>query len=211
MAARPREAERPAPEPEGSQSAAVEAQACLARLHTAGFQAEAAETPPSSNDRCRIDAPVRLKSVPVPSRPEASVVLKEQPILACRFAEAYGQWLGGLVAPMMAGVLRTDLKAVRTGPGFECRNRNRAATGKLSAHAEGLAIDMAGFELADGSTLSIKEGGGERTKGVLDAVRRAGCGWFTTILGPGSDAAHADHLHVDLQQHGSSDRYRICQ
>jgi len=100
---------------------------------------------------------------------------------------------------------------VRTGPGFECRNRNRAATGKLSAHAEGLAIDMAGFELADGSTLSIKEGAGERTKGVLDAVRRAGCGWFTTILGPGSDAAHADHLHVDLQQHGSSDRYRICQ
>jgi hypothetical protein len=39
----------------------------------------------------------------------------------------------------------------------------------------------------------------------------AACGWFTTILGPGSDPAHADHLHVDIQQHGSSDRYRICQ
>lgn len=177
----------------------------------AGFQAEAAEAPLSSNDLCRIEAPVRLKAVPVPSRPEASVILKEQPILACRFAEAYGQWLGGLVAPMMAGVLRTDLKAVRTGPGFECRNRNRAVSGKLSAHAEGLAIDMTGFELADGSTLSIKAAGGERERGVLDAVRRAGCGWFTTILGPGSDAAHADHLHVDVQQHGASDRYRICQ
>jgi hypothetical protein len=39
----------------------------------------------------------------------------------------------------------------------------------------------------------------------------AACGWFTTILDPGSDPAHADHLHVDIQQHGSSGRYRICQ
>ncbi|MFL4994931.1 MAG: extensin family protein [Microvirga sp.] len=46
---------------------------------------------------------------------------------------------------------------------------------------------------------------------TLAAVRMAACGWFTTILGPGSDPAHADHLHVDIQQHGSSDRYRICQ
>ena len=29
--------------------------------------------------------------------------------------------------------------------------------------------------------------------------------------GPGADASHGDHLHVDLQMHGSSDRYRICQ
>jgi hypothetical protein len=42
-------------------------------------------------------------------------------------------------------------------------------------------------------------------------VRQAACGWFTTVLGPGSDEAHHDHLHVDIQQHGSSDRYRICQ
>ena len=43
------------------------------------------------------------------------------------------------------------------------------------------------------------------------ALRIAACGWFTTILGPGSDEAHHDHLHVDIEQHGSSDRYRICQ
>ena len=42
-------------------------------------------------------------------------------------------------------------------------------------------------------------------------IRVAACGWFTTVLGPGSDAAHAEHLHVDILQHGSSDRYRICQ
>jgi hypothetical protein len=45
----------------------------------------------------------------------------------------------------------------------------------------------------------------------MAAFRTAACGWFTTVLGPGSDAAHADHLHLDIQPHGSSNRYRICQ
>jgi hypothetical protein len=31
------------------------------------------------------------------------------------------------------------------------------------------------------------------------------------VLGPGSDAAHTDHMHLDILVHGSSDRYRICQ
>jgi hypothetical protein len=100
---------------------------------------------------------------------------------------------------------------VQTGPGFECRNVNRSPSGKLSAHAEGLAIDTASFELVDGTRLSVKPGGPAAGQAVLDTVRQAGCGWFTTILGPGSDAAHGDHLHVDVQRHGSSDRYRICQ
>ena len=111
----------------------------------------------------------------------------------------------------MTGIKGTGLKAVRTGPGFECRNRNRAAAGKLSAHAEGLAIDIAGFEFANGSTLRIKPEAGVAPDPALAALRTAGCGWFTTILGPGSDEAHHDHLHVDIQQHGSSGRYRICQ
>jgi hypothetical protein len=139
------------------------------------------------------------------------VRLGDHPILACRFADGFGHWLGDLVAPLMAGSTNTELKSVRTGPGFECRNRNRAATGKLSAHAEGLAIDISGFELANGTTLRIKPEADTPPSPVLAALRTAACGWFTTILGPGSDEAHHDHLHVDIQQHGSSDRYRICQ
>jgi len=154
---------------------------------------------------------VRLKAVPVPSKPETAVRLADQPILACRFADRLGHWIGDLVAPLVVGTKQIELKAVRTGPGFECRNRNRAQTGKLSAHAEGLAIDIAGFELANGSTLWIKPEAGAAPVPALASLRTAACGWFTTILGPGSDEAHHDHLHVDIQQHGSSDRYRICQ
>jgi len=82
---------------------------------------------------------------------------------------------------------------------------------ELSAHASGLAVDIASFELANGEVLSIAEAKDERKVAVLATLRTAACGWFTTILGPGSDAAHATHWHLDIERHGSSDRYRICQ
>src|SRR5215203_2814501 len=46
---------------------------CLTALKAAGFGIETAEQPSSSNDRCRIEAPVRLKAVPVPSRQGSTV------------------------------------------------------------------------------------------------------------------------------------------
>ncbi|MBQ0821721.1 extensin family protein [Microvirga sp. HBU67558] len=212
----PSPAPAPRPEPSPAPTAAAPpalpaADDCLAGLKAAGFEIEPAEPPQVSNDLCRIETPVRLKAVPVPTKPETAVRLANQPVLACRFAGPFGHWIGDLVAPLVAGIKGSDLKAVQTGPGFECRNRNRAATGKLSAHAQGLAIDIAGFELANGATLRIKPEPDAAPDPALAALRTAACGWFTTILGPGSDEAHHDHLHVDIEQHGSSDRYRICQ
>lgn len=207
----PTETPRDMPKETSPASPGADADLCPSRLKAAGFEVGVAEQPSDPNERCRIETPVRLKAVPVPSRPGTIVRLSDQPILACRFADAFGHWLSDLVAPVVAGSLNTELKSVRTGPGFVCRNRNGAATGKLSAHAEGLAIDIAGFELANGSTLRIKPEPDAPLNPVLSALRTAACGWFTTVLGPGSDAAHADHLHLDVQQHGSSGRYRICQ
>jgi hypothetical protein len=209
--AAPAEIRQETPSATGPAAPTADADLCLSRLKAAGFEVDVAEQPSDPNERCRIETPVRLKAVSVPSRPGTAVRLGDQPILACRFAGAFGHWLGDLVAPVVAGSLNTELKSVRTGPGFVCRNRNGAATGKLSAHAEGLAIDIADFELANGSTLRIKPESDAPPSPLLSALRTAACGWFTTVLGPGSDAAHADHLHLDVQQHGSSDRYRICQ
>ena len=117
--------------------------------------------------------------------------------------------VGIIRSPVRASILPN--KAVPTGVGFECRKRNRAATGKLSAHALGLAVDVAGFELASGGRLFVTESQDSPKVTLLSALRRASCGWFTTILGPGTDAMHADHWHLDIQQHGSSASYRICQ
>ena len=186
-------------------------QACLDRLRAAGIEFEVVTLPPVANPGCVIETPVRLKAIKLPPRWRTSIGLPEEPTLSCQFGERFGHWLRDLVAPLIAGELAVELKSVRTGPGYECRNRNRAETGKISAHASGLAVDIASFELASGETLPIKPNGDEHLRGTVDAIRVAACGWFTTVLGPGSDAAHAEHLHVDILQHGSSDRYRICQ
>jgi len=83
-----------------------------------------------------------------------------------------------------------------------CRNRNNQAGGKLSAHAVGLAVDIAAFELANGETISVAEDKASKKSAVLATMQTAARGWFTTILGPGSDAAHATHWHLDIQRHG---------
>jgi hypothetical protein len=199
------------PDTEQKSPAAVEAEACQSRLRAAGVEFEVPAMPAAGNAACTIEAPVRLKSVRVHSRAGGTLRLTEEPVLSCRFAERLAGWLGELAAPLIAGRLAAEVKAVRTGPGYECRNRNRAAGGKLSAHAVGQAVDISSFELANGKAVHVKPDGDDGTRAAVDALRAAACGWFTTVLGPGSDAAHTDHMHVDIMMHGSSDRYRICQ
>jgi hypothetical protein len=184
---------------------------CLTNLQKLGFDAEAVSTPPAPEPECVIDKPVRLRSLRLSAGPVRDVAFPDGPVVACRFAERFGRWVGDLAVVLVKGQLGMDLKAVHTGAGFECRKRNRAATGKLSAHALGLAVDIAGFELASGDRLLVTESQDSPKVALLSALRTASCGWFTTILGPGTDATHADHWHLDIQQHGSSENYRICQ
>lgn len=193
---------------------------CLAGLAGRGIVAELAAPPRASDAACAIEDPVRLTRILVEGAPNGAVLLPETPVVACRFAQSFGGWVGGLVAPLLAGKLGAPLAAIRTGPGFECRSRNHLQGAKLSAHASGIAIDIAAFELADKRVLSIKPGrepsgapapSSPAGDAAMAALRTAACGWFTTVLGPGSDPFHSDHLHLDVQPHGSSDRYRICQ
>ena len=184
---------------------------CIDALRAAGASAEAAPQPKPDDPSCQIELPVRLTALAMPGG-KGSIALPEAPVVACKFARPLTDWLSDIAAPLLGAARGTTLKAVRTGPGFECRSRNRQDGAKASAHGLGLAIDIAAFEFATGPALAIKsDGHSEADRGAFGAVRQAACGWFTTVLGPGSDPYHADHLHLDVQLHGSSDRYRICQ
>ena len=180
----------------------------MTRLQAVGLIADPVSTPAAPNEACKIEVPVRLKSLAVQGT-EHPITFPDNPIVACVFAERFGKWVGALAQPLVTASLGTPIKAIRTGPGFACRNR--AGGGKLSAHALGIAVDIASFELHGGGSLAVTEAKDQRKMELLATLRTAACGWFTTILGPGSDAAHATHWHLDILQHGSSDRYRICQ
>ena len=76
-------------------------------------------------------------------------------MIDCRLAEPLARWLDGVVEPLISARLSTEVTAVRTPGAYECRNRNHASDGKLSAHALGLALDITSFELASGGSLSV--------------------------------------------------------
>jgi hypothetical protein len=105
------------------------------------------------------------------------------------------------------------LAAHATGPGYECRGRNGDSSAKISEHAFGNAIDIVSFRLASKESIpvaNVTKTGNEESRWLM-ALRISACGYFTTVLGPGSNAAHAEHYHFDLGLHGKSDKYRICE
>jgi hypothetical protein len=154
-----------------------------------------------------VDTPVRVKAIKSASR--TRIRLAEEPVVACGFAEPLAHWLGEAVAPVFAAHFG-EIARPFMSPVMSAATVTMPKAG-LSAHALGIAADILSFERTIGATLAVRpEGDPGDARAAIDAVRKAGCGWFTTLLGPGSDQAHANHIHVGILQHGSSNLYRIC-
>ena len=81
----------------------------------------------------------------------------------------------------------------------------------ISEHAFGNALDIAAFVLADGRRVTVKGGwkGSPEEQGFLRDVQGSACDQFTTVLAPGSNQFHYDHIHVDLMRRASGSV--ICQ
>jgi hypothetical protein len=184
------------------------APACLAKLTADGASAEAATAPPASAEGCGIDAPVRLSSIMADG---GAVSLPDHPLVTCEFAAVLADYVRLIVAPLGQSTLHAKVAAIETGRGYDCRTQDRIAGAKISAHAKGLAVDFVAITLADKRRILVERQTGADEASYFRAIRTAACGWFTTVLGPGADAFHANNMHLDIEQHGSSGSYRICQ
>jgi hypothetical protein len=81
---------------------------------------------------------------------------------------------------------------------YACRPRNNQKGNRISEHGRGRAIDISAIVLANGTSITVLGDWGKGKGGkILKTVRAAACGPFTTVLGPGSDRFHRDHLHLD--------------
>jgi peptidoglycan hydrolase-like protein with peptidoglycan-binding domain len=78
------------------------------------------------------------------------------------------------------------------------RSRGLAASGKLD-RTPLTAPRKRPRSFVSPRASGVKPDGDETMRNVVDSVRTAACGWFTTVLGPGADATHTDHSH-DLRQ-----------
>ncbi len=198
----------PLPSPRSTtRSPAVAASACQARLAVTGVRfASVAATDPRVD--CAIEDPVQLDSMATDG---GEVRWPDRPIVSCSFAGMLADFTRDVAEPLARATTGRAIAAFGTGPGFACRPRNRVEGGQMSAHGRGLAIDIAWFEFAGGHRETVEAPGDEKVARLIHALRRSACGWFTTVLGPGSDAAHVDHLHLDAERRGQRGDSRLCQ
>lgn len=206
--AAPSETPQPAPS-----TPAPSASSCLRLLTEAGgnrVRPVRLERAPASPD-CAVDEPVLVEALaPRHGGARGAVAFTPPVTLSCAMATQVWNWLDDAILPLARGHFEADLTGLQVGGGHECRRRNRAGAGPLSEHATGRALDIFAFDFAGGRRVTVEKPDGPLPERFLRAVRQSACGAFMTTLGPGSDAAHADHIHIDIQPRRSA-ASRFCQ
>lgn len=147
---------------------------------------------------------VRLEAVVLPDR--TRVPLKPAGTMRCAMATAVAEWVRTDMAAL-ATSLGTKLVELDNFDSFDCRGRNRIVGAKLSEHGRANALDVRGLKLADGRSIALTERNTPRAQ--REAVLHSVCTRFTTVLGPGSDGYHEDHIHLDIAERRGN--YRLCQ
>jgi hypothetical protein len=159
---------------------------------------------------CSVEDAVKLKSISVRN---SQLKLPDRPTLTCGFALRFATWVHEKADPIIDKATGQTIASLGTGPGFQCRRRNGDSGAKMSEHAYGNAVDVERIRLSGGETIDVKDAISNEAKfqQPLAALRVSSCDYFTTVLGPGANAAHASHFHFDLQRRGKKGNHRICE
>jgi hypothetical protein len=139
------------------------------------------------------------------------VEIKPAATLACPIVSALDHWLANAVQPTARKWFNQPVVEIKQISAYSCRGMNGQPGANISEHAFGNALDIAAFVLADGRRITVKDGwkGSPEEQGFLRDVQGSACEQFTTVLAPGSNRFHYDHIHVDLMRRASG--RRICQ
>lgn len=180
-----------------------ELKACLSDLAAIGAKFEPTD-PIDDGNGCGIRHPIDVAEV-LPGVDLGGATMR------CKTALTLAHWLKDTVQPAM-NIAMPGRRIVGLVPGstYQCRLRNSASTGKISEHARGNAYDVAAFRLDNGEKMEMKPRTEDSTlEGAFQRTATAGaCLHFTTVLSPGSDAAHETHLHLDVLERKGG--YRYC-
>jgi hypothetical protein len=156
---------------------------------------------------CGVEKPLKVKALG-----DGTISIGPDATIGCPMTVALERWMQESVQPAAVawfGVPVTEIKQVSA---YYCRTRNSAHGAPLSEHAFGNALDIAGFVLLDGRTVTVLKdwkGGDENERGFLREVYAQSCNYFKTTLGPGVKY-HADHFHLDLAHHDEAGTRRYC-
>lgn len=157
---------------------------------------------------CGIAAPVRVSRF-------GAVEVKPAATINCRLAAAVYKWITDVVQPAARRRFGEPVVGIVNASAYSCRRRNAAATGRISEHSFGNALDVRSFQLASGKEISVL---GEwstagaffgifKTSSFLSDIHHGACPIFSTVMGPRANVHHENHFHVDLGRDGA---YKFC-
>lgn len=174
-----------------SDAPAPKRQSSGAICQDAAIQGTAIPTIRGEQAGCGIENPVRVTAV-------NGVRLSMPATIDCETARALRSWVSDELQPAFR---RDKVVGLEVAAHYVCRGRNNQKGAKISEHGRGRAIDIAGFRLASGATLSVLDDYKSRRGKPMRAAHKGACGVFGTTLGPGSDGYHEDHLHFDTARY----------
>lgn len=173
-------------------------------------QVEAKILPPIEDNQCREQSPLAVTGVLANGR---MIPLSGEAVLNCGMATALPAWAAAVDSYLLARE-NTRIESIIVATSYMCRTRNHAEGADVSEHGFANALDVIGFRLADGRTVTLSDGWTDALSPegrLLRFAHDSGCASFTTTLGPEANALHADHLHLDLGCHGKTCTARLCE
>lgn len=151
---------------------------------------------------CRIDYPVQVSGL------SGGIKMKPAATLTCQMAAAFALWTKRDLAPAARTRYFSGIDTIRQGSSYSCRRIR--GTRVASEHSKGNALDVMSITLENGREIDVRRPGlfAFRQRSLLNKVRAEGCDYFTTVLGPGYNADHANHFHFDIKDRKNG--YRAC-
>ncbi len=147
---------------------------------------------------CTVRNAYRLNAMP-------GITLSQPAIVNCAVANGFNTWLTQVAQPAAQSKYGSPITGIDIAASYACRPRNGVRGAKLSEHGFGNAIDISGFTFADGRHIDVESD--YYRSAFLKTVRTQGCGIFHTVLGPGSDSSHRNHIHFDLAERRSGQNF----
>jgi hypothetical protein len=176
-----------------------------------GSQQSAAPQPGPPISLAPPSLPALGPPAPMVTASAGPVEVKPPATLACPIVSALDKWISAAVQPAALKWFRQPVVEIKQISSYSCRGMNGNPNAHISEHAFGNALDIAEFDLADGHRISVQYGwhGTPEEQGFLHDVQSAACQEFTTVLAPGANVYHYNHIHVDLMRHAG--RRFICE
>ena len=153
---------------------------------------------------CGGDDLVKLEAIVLPDKHRVAVT--PPATLRCKMASEIADWVRNDVVSLTAP-LGSEPSVLDNFDSYECRGFNRIPGAHLSEHGRANALDVRAIKLANGKSIELTD----RTvpNDLRERFLHSVCARFMTVLGPGSDWYHEEHIHLDLMERRNN--YKICQ